>query len=203
MRGRKKVRPYRTGRRSSRNNVNDFFGGKTLSAATVFRSEIESMEKKVLAVKANMNYYLMFFVLCLICIVPFVLFLVLDREESELMHGFFIVLTIVMAGFSLYFLVAGIQMCRLPKELIVFENGTLTVFTRKGRADVSLRDVQDVRTGRKVGWYARRRDLLAEHRVILTLTQGELRVDMVSDAEAVLKAVTELKAKPLSEESEA
>lgn len=161
------------------------------------------MEKKVLAVKANMNYYLMFFVLCLICIVPFVLFLVLDREESELMHGFFIVLTIVMAGFSLYFLVAGIQMCRLPKELIVFENGTLTVFTRKGRADVPLRDVQDVRTGRKVGWYARRRDLLAEHRVIFTLTQGELRVDMVSDAEAVLKAVTELKAKPLSEESEA
>lgn len=150
-----------------------------------------------------MNYYLMFFVLCLICIVPFVLFLVLDREESELMHGFFIVLTIVMAGFSLYFLVAGIQMCRLPKELIVFENGTLTVFTRKGRADVPLRDVQDVRTGRKVGWYARRRDLLAEHRVIFTLTQGELRVDMVSDAEAVLKAVTELKAKPLSEESEA
>lgn len=161
------------------------------------------MEKKVLAVKANMNYYLMFFVLCLICIVPFVLFLVLDREESELMHGFFIVLTIVMAGFSLYFLVAGIQMCRLPKELIVFENGTLTVFTRRGRADVPLRDVQDVRTGRKVGWYARRRDLLAEHRVIFTLTQGELRVDMVSDAEAVLKAVTELKAKPLSEESEA
>ncbi len=161
------------------------------------------MEKKVLAVKANVNYYLMFFVLCLICIVPFVLFLVLDREESELMHGFFIVLTIVMAGFSLYFLVAGIQMCRLPKELIVFENGTLTVFTRKGRADVPLRDVQDVRTGRKVGWYARRRDLLAEHRVIFTLTQGELRVDMVSDAEAVLKAVTELKAKPLSEESEA
>ena len=161
------------------------------------------MEKKVLAVKANVNYYLMFFVLCLICIVPFVLFLVLDREESELMHGFFIVLTIVMAGFSLYFLVAGIQMCRLPKELIVFENGTLTVFTRKGRADVPLRDVQDVRTGRKVGWYARRRDLLAEHRVILALTQGELRVDMVSDAEAVLKAVTELKAKPLSEESEA
>lgn len=161
------------------------------------------MEKKVLAVKANMNYYLMFFVLCLICIVPFVLFLVLDREESELMHGFFIVLTIVMAGFSLYFLVAGIQICRLPKELIVFENGTLTVFTRKGRADVPLRDVQDVRTGRKVGWYARRRDLLAEHRVIFTLTQGELRVDMVSDAEAVLKAVTELKAKPLSEESEA
>lgn len=161
------------------------------------------MEKKVLAVKANMNYYLMFFVLCLICIVPFVLFLVLDREESELMHGFFIVLTIVTAGFSLYFLVAGIQMCRLPKELIVFENGTLTVFTRKGRADVPLRDVQDVRTGRKVGWYARRRDLLAEHRVIFTLTQGELRVDMVSDAEAVLKAVTELKAKPLSEESEA
>lgn len=160
------------------------------------------MEKKVLAVKANMNYYLMFFVLCLICIVPFVLFLVLDREESELMHGFFIVLTIVTAGFSLYFLVAGIQMCRLPKELIVFENGTLTVFTRKGRADVPLRDVQDVRTGRKVGWYARRRDLLAEHRVIFTLTQGELRVDMVSDAEAVLKAVTELKAKPLSEESE-
>lgn len=161
------------------------------------------MEKKVLAVKANMNYYLMFFVLCLICIVPFVLFLVLDREESELMHGFFIVLTIVTAGFSLYFLVAGIQMCRLPKELIVFENGTLTVFTRRGRADVPLRDVQDVRTGRKVGWYARRRDLLAEHRVIFTLTQGELRVDMVSDAEAVLKAVTELKAKPLSEESEA
>ena len=161
------------------------------------------MEKKVLAVKANVNYYLMFFVLCLICIVPFVLFLVLDREESELMHGFFIVLTIVMAGFSLYFLVAGIQMCRLPKELIVFENGTLTVFTRKGRADVPLRDVQDVRTGRKVGWYARRRDLLAEHRVIFTLTQGELRVDMVSDAEAVLKAVTELKTKPLSEESEA
>lgn len=161
------------------------------------------MEKKVLAVKANVNYYLMFFVLCLICIVPFVLFLVLDREESELMHGFFIVLTIVMAGFSLYFLVAGIQMCRLPKELIVFENGTLTVFTRRGRADVPLRDVQDVRTGRKVGWYARRRDLLAEHRVIFTLTQGELRVDMVSDAEAVLKAVTELKAKPLSEKSEA
>ena len=161
------------------------------------------MEKKVLAVKANVNYYLMFFVLCLICIVPFVLFLVLDREESELMHGFFIVLTIVTAGFSLYFLVAGIQMCRLPKELIVFENGTLTVFTRKGRADVPLRDVQDVRTGRKAGWYARRRDLLAEHRVIFTLTQGELRVDMVSDAEAVLKAVTELKAKPLSEESEA
>lgn len=161
------------------------------------------MEKKVLAVKANMNYYLMFFVLCLICIVPFVLFLVLDREESELMHGFFIVLTIVMAGFSLYFLVAGIQMCRLPKELIVFENGTLIVFTRRGRADVPLRDVRDVHTDKRTRWYARGRDLFAENRVILALTQGELRVDMVSDAEAVIKAVTELKTKEkLSEGNE-
>lgn len=161
------------------------------------------MEKKVLAVKMKMNLYFLTAAMCMIAAGVFMFLYFFEKREGNFFSWMYLSFAVVMFAVFVYNLVAGIQMCRLPKELIVFENGTLIVFTRRGRADVSLRDVRDVHTDKRTRWYARGRDMFAEHRVILALAQGELRVDMVSDAEAVIKAVTELKTKEeLSEGNE-
>lgn len=158
------------------------------------------MEKKVLAVKMKMNLYYLMSVMSLIAAVLFVLLYVFEKREERFLGWLYLLFAAVLFVVFVYNLVAGIQVSRLPKELIVYQNGKLTVFTRRGRADVSLHDVLDINIDMRGKWYSNRRDMFSEHRLIVQLPNGVLRVDMVEDVQFALKGLAELRAQELSQD---
>ena len=83
------------------------------------------MNKRVIAAKMKFNMYLLSAALGVIAAVALVLLLVLRYGRAGALLA--VVIAVIMAFPVVWYLVRGIRGLRLPKELIVCENGTLTV----------------------------------------------------------------------------
>ena len=107
------------------------------------------MNKRVIAAKMKFNMYLLSAALGVIAAVALVLLLVLRYGRAGALLA--VVIAVIMAFPVVWYLVRGIRGLRLPKELIVCENGTLTVHTFRGRREIPLREVREMRVATRKG----------------------------------------------------
>ncbi len=152
------------------------------------------MNKRVIAAKMKFNMYLLSAALGVIAAVALVLLLVLRYGRAGALLA--VVIAVIMAFPVVWYLVRGIRGLRLPKELIVCENGTLTVHTFRGRREIPLREVREMRVATRKGveLLIVRKGIYEGHSVDVAFAGEVVTVDMVEDSQAAIRLFGEVRA---------